>query len=474
MATSAEFNTTTKTGAFAELVGKHGRVLYTGTGFPHLFERTEPSGEHHFDRTWLYMPSHYLQMIRDQATGGGARNGLIWADPILCDDQPVFPLVYKGEVVAALSSDTSRLPEFSAADLSFILSWCEEEVSDSVEQVRMQSATFIRELFQRDSSPQQFMKRALGLLTIGWSRSCAGVYAEYQGTYQLRMATGDMSRWFRLTRQIHPEMAMRCLEAMYRHEYLIPADTTGDYPSFLDVMPDYLFIYEGLLSSRSKQFMLVTGPGTLTRAAARRLCEFARLISGLQEYQFASGAELLEDFSGLARQGIGHQSFDQMLTDLWGWLSQQISLSRLAVIQRQGKDGWEPATVIQRQQDGDSQLEQVVIEVPEHIIARLSAGESYDVHDIRSGDLSETLAKERYVRHVLSETYLPVQSPSGVDGLLLVGAPAAGDHLEQEKDLLGSVAGYISLWLQLDRAEKQLWSDADITQISGLTRTDRV
>lgn len=474
MTSSAEINNTCKTGQFIELSARHGRVLYTGTGFPHLFERTEPSGEHHFDRTWLYIPSHYLQVIRDQATSDSDHSGPVWADHILCDDQPVFPLVYKGEVVAVLSSDTSRLPEFSAADLSFIQSWCEAEVSDSVEQVRLQSATFIRELFQRDSSPQQFMKRALGLLTNGWPRSCAGVYAECLGTYRLRMATGDMSRWFRLTRQIHPEMAVRCLEAMYHHEYLVPADAVGDYPSFLEVMPDYLFVHDGLLSSHSKQFVLVTGPGALTRAAARHLCEFACLISGLREYQFASGAELLEDFSKLARQGIGTQSFEQMLSDLWEWLSQQIHLSRLAVMLRHENDGWGPTSVIQRQQDGDSQLAQVEIEIPEYILARLAAGESYDVHDIRSGDLSEKVAKERYVRHVLSEAYLPLRSPNGVDGLLLVGAPAAGDYLEQERTLLESVAAYISLWLQFHRAGQAQWSDAEITEMSGRIRTDRV
>ncbi|MCM2271197.1 MAG: hypothetical protein NDJ18_01395 [candidate division Zixibacteria bacterium] len=458
----------------AELVTEQGRLLYVGTGLPHLFERALPVQERHFSRTWLYIPSHYLQMIRDQAGQGGSRQGVVWGDPLLCDDQPVFPLVCHGDVLAAIASDTAKLPEFSASELGAIQAWCDDQTSESTESVRAQSGTFIHELFQRDSSPQQFSKRALALLTHVWPRSCAGVYTEFEGTYHLRLASGDVSRWFRLTRQIQPDMAMRCLEAMYRQEYFVPADTLEDFPSFLDAMPDCLFIHEGILSPRSKQIILVTGPGALSRREARCLNEYARMISGLHEYQFATGAELMGEVSDLATNGTRGKTFDVMLTDLWGWLSQQISLSRLAVMPRGQADVWNEATVMQRKQDGASQIERVQIAVPASFTARILIGQTCGVQDIRTGELPESMAKERYVRHVLSESYLPLKSPDGVIGLMLVGSPSAGEYLEQEGDLLEKVAAYVSLWLQLSRTEQSAWSDSEVGRMAEAIRAEKV
>jgi GAF domain-containing protein len=237
------------------------------------------------------------------------------------------------------------------------------------------------------------------------------------------------------------------------------------------MMPDFLFIHEALLSHRNKRFILATGPGALTPRAAIRLLEFCRLISGLQEFQFASGSELLANFSTLAARGTNSQSLEQLLSDLWGWLSQQISLSRLAVILQQGTDSWGQATIIQRRQDGESQLERLDVAIPEHISARLREGERHIVQDIRSGELSDLLAKERYVRHVLSEAYLPLKSPGGIGGIVLFGAPTAGDYLEEEGELLQSVAAYIALWLQLHGLEKAGWTNSEMC---SMMRADEV
>lgn len=443
-----------KTDWLAEILSRHGRVLYAGTGFPQLFERVERSGEHHFNATWLYIPSHYLQVITDQSDPRADRVGIVWAEPLLCDDRPVFPLIYKGEVVAVISSETAQLPEFDASELGTIQSWCAEQLADSADLVRERCGTFVRELFRGGDSPQLFMKRALSLLTNNWSRSCAGLYTECQGTYWLNLAIGDVSRWFRLQRQFYPEAAMRMLESVYRQENFLPADTLGDYPTFLDVMPDFLFVHEGMLSPRNKQFILMSGPGAISRSQAIKLKEYARLVSGLQEYQFASGGELIRSFTRLARTGITDLTLEQLLTETWGWLSQQISLSRLAVLCRVDSQADPCGLMIQRKQDGETEVARLELTIPASIREQLLDGKPYVVEDVRSGLLSDSIAKERYIHHILSEYYAPITTPNGVAGIAVFSAPSAGDYLAAESELLESVAAYISLWMQMDKARK--------------------
>ncbi|MBK7141127.1 MAG: hypothetical protein IPH75_03470 [bacterium] len=451
MSTRTEQRSASTAHWLSEIVSRHGRVFYSGTGFPQLFERIEQSGEHHFDNTWIYIPAHYLQMVADQSDQRGERTGIVWAEPILCDDRSVFPLLYRGEVVAMLSSDTSVLPEFDSSELNAIQGWCAEYVNDSPDQVRERCGMFVRELFRGGDSPQQFMKRAMTLLTNGWSRSCAGLYVESQGTFWLNLAIGDVSRWFRLVRHFHPEAAMRMLESVYRHEYFIPADTIGDYPTFLDVLPDFYFVHEGMLSPRAKQFILMSGPGAITRSQAMQLQEYARLVSGLQEFQFASGSELIPNFSRLAAQGVGESTFEQMLTETWNWLSQQISLSRVAILCRLDDSPTPCGLIIQRQQDGETQLARMELQIPPYIIERLKNGNGYAIEDVRGGELVDTIAKERYLHHILSEYYLPIQTPAGVIGAAVFSAPSAGDYLTMELQLLEAVTAYFSLWMQMDR-----------------------
>lgn len=460
MSSSLEQKVSSRTAQFAEIVARHGRVLYSGTGFPQLFERIENSGEHHFDGTWIYIPAHYLQMITDQSVARVERTGMVWAEPILCDDQPVFPLIYRGEVVALLSSDTAMLPEFDSSELAAIQGWCAEYLQDSPDDVREHCGAFVRELFRAGDSPQQFMKRSLTLLTNSWSRSCAGIYAECQGTYWLNLAIGDISRWFRLVRQIHPDAAMRLLESVYRHEYFLPADTVGDYPTFLDVMPDFLFVHEGMLTARNKQFLLLSGPGPISRAQAMQLREYSRMISGLQEFQFASGTELITSFSRIVQFGLSDMSFEQTVTETWAWLSQQISLTRMSILNRVDSTSKASGIVVQKMQDGEVQVTRKELQIPQFILERLMTGASYAVEDVRAGELTDSIAKERYLHYILSEYYLPLRSPDGNVGIAVFSAPTAGDYLTMEAQLLESVAAYFSLWLQMDRQREAKTGDS--------------
>lgn len=451
----------------AAIASRHGQVLYAGTGFPQLFERVDLSGEHRFKNSWLYLPSHYLQLIVEQADPRSERHGIVWAEPHVCDDTLVFPLVYKGEVLAALVTTAGTLPEFDSTELATINAWCTACVADSANQVREWCGTFVRELFRGGDSPQMFMKRLLALLTNVWSRSCAGVYTECQGTYWLNLATGDVSRWFRMQRQFQPDAAMRMLEPVYRSEYFIPADTVADYPTYLDILPDFLFIHEGMLSPRCKKFILMAGPGAISRSQAAQLKEYARLVSGLQEFQFATGGELVRSFSRLATSGTKDLTTELVLGEVWSWLAQQISLTRLALVCRIDSAEDPCGMIIERRQDGDSEVSRAEISIPAPISSHVLSGKSYMVEDIRSGLLSDTVAKERYIHHILSEFYAPIHTPEGVAGIAVFSAPIAGDYLETESELLESVAAYLGQWLQMNSQSNPSGQPKLSAQVTG-------
>ena len=198
----------------------------------------------------------------------------------------------------------------------------------------------------------------------------------------------------------------------------------------------------------------MSGPGAISRSQAIKLKEYARLVSGLQEYQFASGGELIRSFTRLARTGITDLSLEQLLTETWGWLSQQISLSRLAVLCRVDSQADPCGLMIQRKQDGETEVARLELTIPASIREQLLDGKPYVVEDVRSGLLSDSIAKERYIHHILSEYYAPITTPNGVAGIAGFSAPSAGDYLAAESELLESVAAYISLWMQMDKARK--------------------
>jgi hypothetical protein len=316
------------------------------------------------------------------------------------------------------------------------------------------SATFVRELFHRDSSAAQFTKRFFGLLTSEWHRSCAGLYAEHEGVYQLRLATGDVSRWFCLPRQLHPDATMHYLEAMYRQEYFVPAEFIQDYPVFLDTPPDFMFIHEGILSERSRQLMVLAGPGTIATLGVNCIQEYMRLLGELHELQFTNGIELLKEYEKLSTARVADAGLSGMLTDALTWLTQQMSVTQLGVMLRRNDGSWVPNTIVHCRHDGEPEVEPGNDPgIPGSIISLLEAGEQYHLGDIRQSELSEQQGKERYLRGVISEMYLPLKSPDGVMGALVVGSGAAGQYLTDCDELLQALAGYVSLWLQ--RAEHQ-------------------
>lgn len=450
MTTEARLTQASALRILAEISGRCQGVMYVRSGPQQLFERLELTTGKQFAHSWLYVPSQYLHLLRDQLANRDEKtDGPSWLDPISGEDAMLFPVACGNEVVAMLATPDRRSPQIDSEDkVSLATAFCALHTGQQVD-VRQIATSFIRELFHRDSSVAQFTKRFFALLTSEWHRSCAGLYTERDGVYQLRLATGDVSRWFCLPRQLHPEATMQYLEAMYRQEFFVPADTVQEYPVFLDAPPDYLFVHEGILSQRSRQLILMAGPGTMATLGVNRILEYSKFLEVIHELQFANGLELLREFERIAAEGPVETDLESMLAERFTWVSQQMSVSRLAVVSKLGDGNWDHEKVIKQRQDGEIEVESHEKHcIPDEIMKHLTEGESYYVGDIRQSILTEQQTKERYLRNVISEMYLPLKTPNGVIGALVVGSGAAGDYLKDCDELLQSLAGYVSLWLQ--------------------------
>lgn len=430
----------------AAQIGPTGLRLYASHGVPQLFSRIGGEGGLQFEDSWLYLPAAMLDTIQRSAAPLKAIDGpmVSMGNPFLAEQHRFIPLLADGRVVAVLVSDLALTDHLPSLDI--------EELADGIAHDRAQRPTmaaavaeeFIARLFHRDNSLESFVRRMLAWASEVWPSSYAGMYVEAQGVFVQRLTAGSLERCHCLPREIGLEVAQACHVGSDIAASFVPAEFIPDQPAFLTAPPDFLCMSPGAKVDSGRQLLLFAGPGSVARSAVQRLGEIARLVAQLHASQFTTCADLTRYYARLGSCEVNDGQLDETLADLFVAITQQASLSRVAVdlgasaaIRRYRELVIRPGHPITVQSIDR-------LDVPAVARESISAGLPFMLDDINRAELDPQSAKERYLQNVRSELYLPIVN-SGGQGLAVFGSPVLGDYLSTLKPLLNCVAEYI--WL---------------------------
>lgn len=432
--------------------------LFATTGLHQLFERVDLESDKPVERSWLYIPAQQLIKTREQLSLDARHiSPEPWlATPIDADEGYLHPVVGAEGLVGLLSHSSQTFPQVPSEQLA---SWT-QVLTERILQRRADESRitfeFAQELFQRDESVEQFLKRFLSLAVSYWPRSAAGIYVESQGIYQLRLVVGDVMRCHELASQLSQDTTFKFLEALCQHENLVPADPQHTAATFLNLPPDFFFVHQGMKSERADQLLVIIGPGEAPAGSTRNIRLLSGLLSRLNESQFATPYDLIGLYSRLSSHGFGAVSLDTNVRELFELLARQINVTRMSVL-RTDPAGMPAASWIAsgypqiqvRTQDGSA------LSIPATVRQSLSRGEAFHIADITSGELSDTEAKQRYLENVHSEYYVPIKCKKQVSGLVIIGSPVTGDYLSRFSTLFDAVAGYVATSITLEKFADQ-------------------
>jgi len=419
--------------------------LYVATGSPLLFRRASRTAQLHFDASWLYVPgtgTSCLDEARPQTI-----SDVVLGRAIDLEDWLAYPIVAGGETVGQIVLPQGEQPDLDQNQLVCIAGSLSPEIERDQRVRPPVNELFVQSLFQRDNSPQQFTKRLLSLLSLEWPGSCAGAYIEYQGLHHLLLATGDVSRYYRLTRQLTLEKGAEFTAACVKAEPFLPAELLPDQATFLTSAPDLYYVRSGYKSERATQYIVVAGPGDVGRRTVRRLHEICTLTASLHESQFHTATELLDNYCSLSRMTPEADEFDAIMLSAADHLGRQMQLSRIVLTLFKGSGAGTQTKVLLTHPTGESTTEvREDIDIPEPVLQKIRAGQSELIPDLTSCGLDETQARRRYLDNVASEYCMPVETSRGVVGMVAFGSSVAGDYLEKTVRTLSAVTGLVSVW----------------------------
>lgn len=423
--------------------------LYVATGSPLLFRRAGRLEQLHFDASWLYVPAFHPSGAAD--VHAAAVSDVALGGMIDLEDWAAYPIVAGGETVGQIVLPRNEEPHLDQDHLVTLAGSLSTEFERDTCARPAVSELFVRNLFQRDAGPQQFTKRLLSLLSLEWPGSCAGTYVEYQGMHHLLLATGEVSRYYRLTRQLPLDKATEFAAACARKQPFLPAELLPDQATFLTSAPDLFYVHAGWQSERSPQYIVVVGPGDLGRRIARRLREICALTSSLHESQFITTTEVFDEYQQLSRTAVESTQLNAILSSTVERLGKQMQLSRIGYTLFNGDNTGTNAHVFLTCPNGETtHAERDSLDIPDAVIKKIREGQPELIPDLTSGGLSETQSRQRYLDNVVSEYCMPVETSRGVVGVLALGSSVAGDYLARAVPTASAVAGLVSLWCAME------------------------
>ncbi len=447
--------------------------LYVATGSPLLYRRVGRTEQLQFDASWLYVPGamiHQPDNVRSQAV-----TDVALGHAIDLEDWTAYPLEAGGETVGLVVLPRDEQPELDQNRLVSLTGSLSPEIEKDQRLRPPVSELFIQHLFQRDGSPQQFTKRLLSLLSLEWPGSCAGAYVEHQGVHHLLLAIGEVSRYYRHTRQLSLDRGAEFAAACANKEPFLPAELLPDQATFLTTAPDLFYVHQGWRSERLSQYVAIVGPGDLSRRTSRRLHELCALTASLQESQFHTAAELLDGYRALSRTKPGSDEFNTIMLDTADQMGQQMQLSRVVLARFDDKQsGGKVRVILTHPAERSTIEERERLDTPEPTLEKVRAGHSELIPDLTSCGLDDAQARRRYLDNVASEYCMPVTTSRGVVGIAAFGSSVAGDYLTKTAPTLSAVTGMVSVWSAMQEPPESPKKDSAIPDTAGPTLEGRL
>lgn len=420
-------------------------AAYLPQGIPGIFTLRRPAVDHaqaDAGEPVLFLPSRVLAVVCESSCQGQALRTGLGDHPLLVEGHHLYPLLWRGELLALLSPDDGAASISHGAIKGLLAELATERLAAGAAVDRAWEQFVVRNL-RTDHCVEQFLKAVLDYFVDTWEGCYAGVYAESVGTFTRRLAVGSVARFHTLLYEWSASEAARVLSSIEAQVRFIPVEPVLLAPQFLSEIPDMMLVHPGLKADPDRHILAVAGPGDLDAVRVGALQKIAGTVALLERNSFCAVGDLGPLYHELA--GSARPHVHRLLCDVSTMFDRAGITAWLGVAREQADPGQQNWEVVRRQ--ADRRWVETVAEpaLPQEILESLRRGSVVHIPDVSSGQLPIEFAKRRYVHGIHSEIYVPLMGPQGYEGLLNIGSPTTGDALLRLEPRLRAIADLLSL-----------------------------
>ncbi|MDH4035494.1 MAG: hypothetical protein OEV80_17000, partial [candidate division Zixibacteria bacterium] len=422
-------------------------ALYISHGLPTVFQLAEPSARSQSLGLWLHIPYEQLASVRHRLaveTSDPQPNHV--ADCCLeADDLNLYPVLVAGEIRAVIATDreTTFAPDRGGGgDIVESLSgrYGRSGLDDS-----LVTREFLRCLFDRDRSFDEFQRAMLNLVTSQWPRSLGALYFESEGVFKLRLAVGDIHLSDRLEGTLSPQRARSWTGAVREQRYFTSADMMPDYPVVLDHAPNYVFVHPGIQSERTEYLVALLMSGDIGAEQVRAVMQIARMTGYLHEAQFSTTAETVSLYGCLQELPTSNNRFRELLGKVFEVVGRQIDLSRLVV----GDVGGSATVLVNQGEERPIFRSEPSPPIPTEVLHSLSPEEPVMVPEVATDPRHEGVTNGYSADRVASEIIFGTGLAGSIQGYVAFGSSLTGEHLDRYRDFFIAISRFVRLTRQL-------------------------
>ena len=421
-----------------------GMHLYVSHGVTNLFERVNVEGDGHAKESWIWLPDTLVREFTERAIR--TYRDSEWID---IDDRQSVLLTAGGQCWGVMIWDSEESAP-KPNDVARLANVGQRGSEPTSRESRELATRFIRNLFRRDNSLDQFLASAVKFLTGEWRGSYSAMYGELDGVFRVRHAGGSLDFCHLLPAELNFDLGSRVDTVLEAGGGFITSDVMPERPVFLDSAPDVLFVHPGVQADQTRMAIILAGSGQIQDDTVHRVRAISELIAQLHETQFATVSDVTALYSRLVSGSPHELALHDLLLDIFDILAPQMNLTRFVVMVLPSGKRPGTAQVVTPQAAAARRVDHATdISFPDSIIQAMMQNRQFHVGNVADRVLSDRQIRQRYLANVKSEIYLPVKRCGAVRAMIAFGSSVEGDYLLNINQLLTSVADFIGLFLTL-------------------------
>ena len=421
-----------------------GVELYLSYGIPQIFQRVSSTSNFYDDKDWLFVPLEILESIKQNNNNIPKMPIVSVTDdtPLICDKHYLFP-IFSGNEIDIIFMSNSKDLNINAKTLNSVMKTFVQYKELIVERCNC-SDKFIKALISHNDSQLNFAKSILNLIVKEIPRSCAGYYSSDESGLKRRFIVGDIHKFEHIPPVVSSELTSVWKNSLYKNNYyIVPSNFQNDL-QFLSTPPDINFIYQGLQSKISENYISVQLPSSAIFSSIYILEYMVEHIHKLSESEFMKPSSVIEMYDLLTFKTTSSTSEVQIAEKLFSTLNNHIRITSLVYMSENdiievGYTNNNEYQVIENRSMKLSQESQALLQEFEQIVVTNTENKIFSENSQQQIN-SEILSQKLYKLHVSKNhfLYLILGSPKQV-GTLELYSPLIDEFVNAFKILISSV-----------------------------------
>lgn len=401
-----------------------GVELYLSLGVAQIYQRISNIAQTD-EKGWLYLPLHLIDTIIQNKSNvpSDSLDYFNNIEPLSCGDNFIFPLCIDQKIDIILVSKNNTLDSVDKATLRYLVSTY-DVYKEKNQKYGDSHDLFLKTFAENNDSTISFMKSILNLIVKEIPGSCAGYYSDEQDGLYRRMIVGDLEKFDLIPSFVDNDVKSDWEDCIKRNTHFIPANKLSNEVQFLVHPPDFIFVYDGLRSDCSDNFISILIPNNVDMAVIEFIKTIITMIGKLSETQFIKSATVMEYYKNHLLNKNSKCSSLELLESMFTFLNKQLRISRLLFFED------DKTTVISFSRDG-------VYKASDKLSMRLSEQVQQSIQTGNGWLLTDSTDENRYDNqndssqsNIQSELLYQVSLPDGKDGYIVVGTSQSVGVLE--------------------------------------------